>query len=411
MIFPQQRREFLQQLGLGAAGMLAAGYTATARGFAANETLNIGCIGTGGRCRQLMQALGKIDGVRITAVCDVWDDHLEKGRKLADPQATALKDHRELLERKDVDAVVIGAPDHQHVPLTIDACAAGKDVYCEKPLTHNLEEGRSVIDAQNRHQRIVQVGMQQRSTPQFLKAHDIVKSGALGEIFKVHLTWNRNTDRTPKRHYGIDPKTVDWKRFLGSAREQPFDEYRFRNWRWFWDFGGGIFTDLMVHFVDVAHWFLDLEHPEIATSIGTHFHKKGEWETPDTVQTLLRYPESGKQIYFEGTFANARNAAMLEFMGSNATLYLDRGRYEVIPERKKKVALKPDEMQMILAPGPKGQDFYDVPSEVLHLGNWIECIRSRKRPNAPAEAGVSAASAAHLSNRALREQQVARWAE
>ncbi|MGE3315003.1 MAG: Gfo/Idh/MocA family protein, partial [Planctomycetaceae bacterium] len=322
-----------------------------------------------------------------------------------------VKNHHQLLERKDVDAVVIGAPDHLHVPLTIDACAAGKDVYCEKPLTHSLEEGQAVIDAQNTHRKIVQVGTQQRSMPQFLKAVEILKSGTLGEIFKVHLTWNRNTDRAPRKPLGIDPKSVDWKQFLGNAPQQEFDEYRFRNWRWFWDFGGGIFTDLMVHWVDVAHWFLELEHPETAVSIGTFFHKKGDWETPDTVQTLLKYPRSEQQIYFEGTFANARNGAMIEFMGANATLYLDRGRYEIVPERKKKVAVKPDELQMILAPGPKGQDFYeDVPGEVLHLTNWIECIRSRKKPNCPAEAGVSAASAAHLANKALRSAALAQWA-
>lgn len=406
----QSRREFLEQLGIGAAGLAAAGYAGTAYGFPANETLNIGCIGTGGRCRQLMQALAKIEGVRITAVCDVWDTHLAEGKKLADPQAAELKDHRKLLERKDVDAVVIGAPDHLHVPLTIDACAAGKDVYCEKPLTHSLEEGQSVIDAQNTHRRIVQVGTQQRSMPQFLKAYEILKSGVLGEIYKVHLTWNRNTERAPRRSYGVDPKTVDWKQFLGNAPNQPFDEYRFRNWRWFWDFGGGIFTDLMVHWVDVAHWFLGLEHPETAVSLGTFFQKKGDWETPDTVQTVLRYPGSGQQVYFEGTFANARNGAMIEFMGANATLYLDRGRYEIIPERRKKVAVKENEMQMILAPGPKGQDFYDdVPGEVLHLSNWIDCIRSRKKPNCPAEAGVSAASAAHLANKALRSAATANW--
>src|SRR3990172_760773 len=291
------RREFLEKLGIGTAGLLAAGYTATARGFAANETLNIGCIGTGGRCRQLMEALPKISGVRITAVCDIWDENLAEGKKLADPRAVAVKDHHRLLARSDVDAVVIGTPDHWHVPITIDACAAGKDVYCEKPLTHNLAEGQAVIDAQHRHKKIVQVGTQQRSMPQFLKADEIVKSGVLGDVCKVHLTWNRNTDRTPQRSYGIDPKTVDWKRFLGNAPDQPFDEFRFRNWRWFWYFGGGIFTDLMVHFVDVAHWFLGLDHPETATSIGSFFTNEGMWETPDTVQTLLKDPGRGTQGY------------------------------------------------------------------------------------------------------------------
>jgi predicted dehydrogenase len=399
------RREFLEQFGL-ASGLVLAGYTATARGFWANETLNIGCIGTGGRCRQLMAALAEVPGTRITAVCDVWDNHLEAGRKLADPQAAATKDHRELLARKDVDAVIIAAPDHQHVPLAIDACAAGKDVYVEKPLTHDPSEATAVVDAQNRYARIVQVGTQQRSMPQFQKAYEIVRSGQLGEIHKVHLTWNRNTPRWARDKYNIDPKTVDWKRFLGAARQQPFDEYRFRNWRWFWDFGGGILTDLMVHQIDIAHWFLGLDHPTTAATIGDSFKAQGIWETPDTVQTLLHYPDQQAQVYFEGTFVNARNAAMLEFMGSEATLYLDRGRYEIHPERNKKIAAS----EMILGSGQRGADFYDLPKgEVLHLANWVECVRTRKKPNCPAEAGVSAAAAAHLGNQALRSGQVAHW--
>ncbi len=398
------RREFLEQAGIGT--LLLAGYTATARGFAANETINVGCIGTGGRCQQLMRALTEVPGVRIAAVCDVWDNHLEAGKKLADAKAVALKNHHELLARKDIDAVIIGAPDHQHVPITIDACRAGKDVYVEKPLTHDLAEGEAVIKAQNDARRIVQVGTQQRSMPQFQKAYEIVKSGQLGDIHKVHLTWNRNTPRWTRNKYNVDPKSVDWKQFLGGAPDQPFDEYRFRNWRWFWDFGGGIFTDLMVHQIDIAHWFLGVDHPAAAVAIGDMFNAKGLWETPDTVQTLLRYPDREAQVYFEGTFANARNGAMLEFMGSEATLYLDRGRYEIHPERNKKIQAS----EMVLGSGPRGADFYDLPKgEVLHLSNWIECVRSRNRPNCPAEVGVGSASAAHLANIALRSGQTAEW--
>jgi len=400
------RREFLESLGIGTAGLLVGGYAATAQGFQANETLNVGCIGTGGRCRHLMRALNQLPGVRITAVCDVWDDHLEQGRQLAAPQAFTTKDHHALLARNDVDAVIIGAPDHWHVPLTIDACAAGKDVYVEKPLTHDLQEGAAVIAAQNQHRKIVQVGTQQRSMPQFLQAAEIIRSGQLGKIHKVHLTWNRNQPRGQNVRYNINPATVDWTRFLGSAPRQDFNEYRFRQWRWFWDFGGGIFTDLMVHFIDVVHWYLQVDHPQTAMSIGDHFMARDVWQTPDTVQTLLRYPEQELQVYFEGTFINARNAAMLEFMGTEGTLYLDRGRFEVIPERNRRLEAR----QLILGEGPRGADFYTQPDgESLHLANWLECVRSRQRPNAPAEAGVSAASAAHLANRALREAQVATW--
>ncbi|MCU0877094.1 MAG: Gfo/Idh/MocA family oxidoreductase [Pirellulaceae bacterium] len=400
------RREFVQSLGALAAGAVTAGYTATARGFAANEEITVGCIGTGGRCRRLMESLRTIPGVRIAAVCDIWDHHRAEGAKLAEAKAFAAKDYRVVLDRADIDAVLIGTPDHWHVPITVDACAAGKDVYVEKPLTHDLSEGERVIKAQNEHRRIVQVGTQQRSMPHLQKANEIVKSGQLGTIHKVHLTWNRNANRAARPNLNIDPKTVDWKQFLGNAKEQPFDEYRFRQWRWFWDFGGGIFTDLMVHWIDVVHWYLDLDHPAVATSIGDYFHAKDLWETPDTVQTLLRYPDQELQAYFEGTFSNARNAAMCEFMGTEATLYIDRGRYEVIPERRSKLAAS----ELILGTGPRGADFYDQPDgEMLHLANWIECVRSRKRPNSPAESGVSAASAAHLANLALRSGQVAKW--
>jgi predicted dehydrogenase len=400
------RRESLKTIGSATAAAMTAGYTATGLGFAANETITVGCIGTGGRCRKLMQSLAGVPGVKIAAVCDIWDFHLEEGRKLAQPGAFATKDYRAVLDLKDIDAVLIGTPDHWHVPITVDACAAEKDVYVEKPLTHDLSEGARVIEAQNRHNRIVQVGTQQRSMPHLQRAFDIVKSGQLGQIHKVHLTWNRNAPRSARPNLNIDPKTVDWKRFLGTAKPQPFDEYRFRQWRWFWDFGGGIFTDLMVHWIDVVHWYLGLDHPATAASIGDHFQAKDLWETPDTVQTVMQYPDQQVEAYFEGTFVNARNGAMCEFMGSEATLYIDRGRYEVHPERRSK--LKPSEL--VLGSGPRGADFYDQPDgELLHLSNWIECIRSRKRPNCPVEAGVGSASAAHLANKALRSGAVARW--
>ncbi len=407
----EHRRKFIART------VWAAGYAATSRGFAANETINVGCIGTGGRCRELMRALQKIGGVRIAAVADIWDVNLAEGRKLADPKAFVTKDYTELLRRSDIDAVVIGAPDHWHAPMAIDACAAGKDVYVEKPLTHEIAEGPLVIAAQNKHNRIVQVGLQQRSMPHLQKAAEIVKSGQLGKIHKVHMTWNRNQLRRGPMTLQIDPATVDWKRFLGKARDQPFDAYRLRNWRWFWDFGGGTLTDLMVHWLDVVHWYLDLEVPATATSMGDNFHAQGLWETPDTMQTLLHYSDKQVQAYFEGTFVNARLGAMTEFMGTEGTLYIDRGRYEIHPERKRGLRgefmenpLKSSEL--ILGDGPRGRDFYENPNgEVLHLSNWLECIRTRRRPNAPAEVGAASAAAAHLGNIAYRTAKVAKWAD
>ncbi|MBX7165215.1 MAG: Gfo/Idh/MocA family oxidoreductase [Pirellulales bacterium] len=399
------RRDFLARLGRSLAAVSAAGYTATARGYTANETIRVAVIGAGGRAQHLLRAMQSLSGVSLVAVCDVWDEHLAKGRELATKDAFATKDYRAVLDRPDVDAVLVATPDHWHVPITIAACEAGKDVYVEKPLTHDPGEGAAVIAAQQKSGRIVQVGMQQRSMPQFIEGRELIKSGALGTVRKVELSWNRNAARGDRLDPGIDPATVDWQRFLGSAPQQPFDAYRFRNWRWFWDFGGGVFTDLMVHFIDVAHWFLDLPEPDEAASIGDFFLWADRWQTPDTVQTLLRYPTNGVQAHFEGTFVNARDAARIEFMGTEATLYLDRGRYELVPERKSKV----EPREHVIGTGPKGQDFYLAPNgEALHLANWLECIRSREQPNAPVAAGVLAAASAHLANRALRSGQVAR---
>jgi len=400
------RRGFLR--AAGGFGAVAALGVESARGYAANDTLNVACIGTGGRCRSLMPSLAKVPGVRIAAVCDIYDKHRELAKPLADPKAVVSAHYRELLDRKDIDAVLIGSPDHWHVPMTVDACAAGKDVYVEKPLTHDPAEGRAVIDAQNRHKRVVQVGTQQRSMPHMLKAYDLVKQGRIGRVVKVKMSWNRNTaSRMTRDPQGVDPKGVDWKAFLGNAPDQPFDEYRFRNWRWFWDFGGGLLTDLMVHWVDVAHWFLGVDHPLRAVAIGDHVASRGVWQTPDTIQCLLEYPGE-VQMAFEGTFSNARNGARIEFLGTEATLYLDRGRYEIDPERGQGKS-----ESLVLGTDPhKGRDFYDKPDgELLHLTNWVECVRSRARPHCPAEAGVGSASAAHLGNRAFRSGKTAVWGE
>ncbi len=401
-----QRRTFLRQssatIALTAFPILSS--------YSANDTIRIGCIGTGGRCRHLLRDLIHIEGTRIVALCDIWDPPILLTKELiGDDAIFTTYDYQDILERKDIDAVLIATPNHWHVPITIAACQAGKDVYVEKPLTIKIEEGQAVIDAQNQSQRIVQVGMQQRSMTHLLEAYELCRSGVLGQVNKVHLTWNRNGPVRQKQNYGIDPQKVDWKKFLGPVPDQPFDEIRFIDWRWTWDFGGGILTDLMVHYLDVAHWFFDLDHPTTAVTLGDHVTTKGIWETPDTIQTLLHYPEKQMQIYFEGTFINARNAAMMEFMGSDATLYMDRGRYEIHPENTDKGKTY-GYKELILGEGGRGADFYSNPrGEYLHLINWIEAIRSRKKPNAPAEAGVSAAAAAHLGNLAYRNNQVAQW--
>jgi len=396
------RRDFLQTAG----ALTAAALTRPAQALA-NETIEVACIGVGGRCRKLMESLRTIPGVRIATLCDIWDHPIGLAKPLADARASVTRDWQAVLDDTSIDAVVIGTPDHWHAPLTLAACAAGKDVYVEKPLTHDVAEGPALLEAARQHRRIVQVGMQQRSMPHIIKARELIQAGHIGKVVRVHLSWNRNQDRFKRALPALDFASVDWKKFLGNAKDQPFDAYRMLNWRWFWDFGGGIFTDLMVHWIDVAHWVLDVDHPDHAVSIGQHINAEGLWETPDSVQTLLTYP-GNVQMHFEGTFSNARNGARIEFQGTEASIHVDRGGYVVIPERKSKVPAS----EWILGTGPRGADFYDKPDgEMVHLTNWVDCLRSRQAPTAPIEAGVSAASAAHLANLALRHGGSTRWSD
>jgi predicted dehydrogenase len=400
LVFNQlSRREYLGVLA-GTAAAMTLSPVESARGFWANDRLEVACIGTGGRCRHLMERLARIPGVRMGAVCDVWDARRAEAKKLADPAATEELDFRRILERDDVDAVVIASPDHWHAPMTIEACEAGKDVYVEKPLTHKVEEGEKVIQAVRNHRRVVQVGTQQRSMPHLIEARDLVRSGLLGTIHKVHMSWNRNAERWSAEKPDIRPEEVNWKMFLGNAPQQPFDSYRLANWRWFWDFGGGIFTDLMVHWYDTARWMLDLPDARSAVSIGHHLAARGIWETPDTVQTLLDFGDDGPQVHFEGTFVNHHGRAQLVLMGSEATLVCDRGAYELIPQRGRRVAPR----KRIDGSNPlRGLDFYeDVDCGFYHLTNWVEAVRSRQDPSCPVEEGVRSADGAHLANQALR---------
>lgn len=380
-----------------AAGTLVWTRLAAAKSTWPNDEIRVAGIGVGGRFRHLQRSFAKLSGLRFVAACDVRQDNLAAAQRLAEPGSQTTVEFRELLDRKDIDAVVIATPDHWHVPIAVAALDAGKHVYVEKPLTHRLEEGQHILAAEARAKKALQVGMQQRSMPHIQKAFEIVRSGRLGKVHKARLTWNRNAPRGMSRKVDYDPKTVDWKRFLGSARPQPFDAFKMKEWRWHWDFGGGIFTDLMVHFLDVVNWCLDLNLPASARSIGDNFQTKGVWETPDTVQTLLQYPDRQVQVHFEGTFVNARQAAMAELMGTDATLYIDRGRYEVHPERG-----IGNYQELVLGKGKRGADFYESPDgELLHLENWVNAIKTGQPTRCPAATGVRAAAAAHIANAAL----------
>ena len=394
------RRHWISTNTLAATALSLAG----SRALAADATVTVGLLGTCGRCRHLLKALQKVPGVKVVALADVQDSARNETRKLlTSAPVVDGRDFRAVLDRKDIDAVMIASADHWHVPMTIAALGAGKHVYVEKPLTHTLAEGQPVIDADAKANRVVQVGMQQRSMPHIREARELLASGKIGSVNKITLSWNRNSNRFNRDKVPVDPNSVDWKAFLGTAPDQPLDGYRMRNWRWFWDFGGGIFTDLMVHWIDVAHWLTGKDNPQRAVAIGDYINAKDVWETPDSVQCLLAYP-GGLQAHFEGTFSNARQGARIEFMTNEGTLYIDRGRFEFFPDHNKKLPA----ISRILGQGRAGADFYDQPDgELLHLAEWIGAIREGKKTSCPVTAGVMSAAAAHLANKALRGSGVA----
>jgi predicted dehydrogenase len=247
------------------------------------------------------------------------------------------------------------------------------------------------------------VGTQQRSIVHLQKACELIREGHIGRVCKVHMRWNRNYTRMTTEDPVVDESTVDWKTWLGPAKGRPFNAFVFRNWRWFWDFGGGTFIDLMSHWMDMTCWFLGLNLPQTVAALGDRFLYKDKWETPDQSIAIMQFPSQEVDVCFESSFRNHRFDASVEFMGSDATMYVDRGRYEIYPERGSKV--KASEMQV--GTGTRGSsDYREINGQVNHLTNWIECVRSRKDPAASVESAVLAAQICHMANQALREKRV-----
>jgi predicted dehydrogenase len=330
----------------------------------------------------------------LVAVCDVYEPRSAQAKQKLAPQATQHKDYREILSQKDIDAVVIAPPDHWHTTMAMEALAAHKDVYLEKPVTHTLEEGPRLQAAVSASKQVVQTGTQNRSMPHFFQAKDIIASGALGKISFVETYFYQNYARLNPSRFTADTSKLDWKGFLGTAPDQPFDPIRFQWWRWFWDFGGGTLTDLFTHVVDVAHWFLNKDLPEKALAVGTKTLLPS-WQTPDTVNACFEYP-GGTMIVFNAMMGGSLQGGGTLFRGTKAMLRISRSGFEMWDEPDQLVAQGP-----ITAP-PKIQAQAEGDVVLLHVKNFLDCMRSRKTPNAPVEAGIACARAGHLGNKALR---------
>jgi predicted dehydrogenase len=378
------RRDFLR----GASAATALTYS---RVLGANDRINLGVIGCGDRGRFDMSQFQLDPKVEVTAVCDIYGQHIDEARQKAS-RAQNFTDHRKLLDQKDVDVVLIGTPDHWHAQTAIDALNAGKDVYVEKPLTLTLEEGPRVVKAARVNERICQVGMQQRSGVHYLRAkREYFDTGRLGKITLARTWWHGNTYHLRRAPASLQqkPSNLDWAHFLGPLKWRDYDPQQYFNWRAYLDFGGGQVTDLFTHWIDVVHMFMGQEIPISASAAGGVYEYKDGRTAPDTINVLLEYPGQFTAT-FEATLAPGITGEGIEMCGTEGRLWIDRSRYEYYPLGKgeKPVVVKAAPQDMTLD----------------HVNNFLECVRSRKRPNADVLIGHRSAQASHLGNIAYMQK-------
>ncbi|HKQ89354.1 MAG TPA: Gfo/Idh/MocA family oxidoreductase [Blastocatellia bacterium] len=389
------RRKFLKGTAAVALSGLASGKV-----LGANDRIRLGAIGVGGRSRKTLIPIHQNQpDTEFAAICDVYDPHLlrtasENGLK----NVKQVRDYRAILDDKSIDAVIIGAPDHWHARMVMDAVAAGKDVYVEKPVTHSLEEGNDLIREVESSKRVVQTGTQQRSWPHFIEGKRIIDSGKLGKITFVRMWWFQNYVA-----WGHSTKLaldkLDQKMWLGKAPEQPLTPIKFFWWRWFWDFGGGALTDLMTHWIDVAHWYMDVTAPASAMTNGNRYAL--DWECPDTITCALDYPKNFSVTY-HGAMSSSVDDGGMEIRGTKGTMKLDRSHLAVYPEGVEVISklgqMKPETLLL-------SNDDGTVP----HIRNFLDCVKSRRTPTANIRVAVEAARAAHLGNLALKQDRRIRW--
>lgn len=363
----------------------------------ANDTINVALIG----CRNMgwadLCAMLQNPGVQLTALCDVDQTVLDKRTAEAEKnwgrRPDRYRDYRRLLERQDIDAVIIGTPDHWHCLIMTDACAAGKDVYVEKPAANSIGECDAMVAAQQRYRRVVQVGQQKHSAEHWKQLHEFIASGKLGHIGRVRIWANFTyvvlTNPTPDAE---PPATLDYDMWLGPAPLRPYSQTRNQSWRCFWDYGGGLMTDMGPHLLDMALWHMNVtEMPRRVSAVGGNFvNPANKAETFDTLDVLYELPdfniEWSNTAIASGPYGSING---LEFKGENGTLVTNYNWWEVIPQPGR---MEP--MKVLATPG----------EHVVHTGNFLDCVRSRRIDQlaCPITHGVLCAKYAHLGNIAAR---------
>ena len=375
----------------------AATALSAARVSGANDRVRIGIVGTGGRGSYLMREANKCGDVQWVAVCDAWDLRRDKALELTGPGVEKYADYRRLLDRKDIDGVIVATWDNNHARISLDACRAGKDVYVEKPMTSQPLQGPPLVKAVREHRRVLQTGVQQRSMEHFAEAkRRFIDSGQIGRVHMVRTIWNNNNGYRLAPPPGMErkPEGLDWEACLGSLPKIPWDPKRYFNRFSYMDLNCGQTGGLFVHMVDVVQWFLGIARPATVTSLGGIYEFNDGRDTPDNVNLIAEYPEK-LTVTFEASVTDRVGAesADIVFLGSGGRLHIFRGGYRFLPAGSK---------GMTGAVTAKG-----VPDQ--HMRNWIDCIRSRKDPNATVEQGHYGAMACHMANLAWKEKRLIAW--
>ena len=420
------RRDFIRRAGLTtvSVSMAAAGLVASRRVLGANDRVRVGVIGTGRQGRDDMEDIARQPDAEIVALCDVYQlnlDEAQRSLQMVEIKSTMTnsnakpdiyKDFRQILDRKDIDVVIVGTPDHWHALPTVEACKAGKDVYVEKPISTTVEEGKKIVEAARKYNRVIQVGTQQRSGIHFQKAVELVQGGLLGKISFVR-TWNYSNDYPTGIGNPPDsepPASLDWDAWLGPAPKRPFNSNRFgvgdrwSTFRYFWDYAGGFMTDWGVHLMDIVQWALKVDGPSAVTASGGKFYIQDNAECPDTLQVTYEYP--GFVCTYENRWDNGNSmyghGYGIEYHGTDGTMFLDRGGFQVYPEKRhhgsEEVARTPD-MKM----DEVNNSHFD------HVRNFLDCVRSRQRPISDIEIGHRSTSVCLLGNVAYRSKEHLVW--
>ncbi len=417
---PFTRRQF----GQAAAAAWIGTAVSARRVLGASDRVRLGFIGLGNRGDQVLDAFLVHPDAQVVAVCDLYQPYVDFAAHKAGGSPRQFKDYRQLLELSDVDAVVVATPDHWHALQMIEACAAGKDVYVEKPLSRVVSEGRAMVNAARRFNRVVQVGLQRRSSAFVAEAADLVRGGAIGKVtvvrsFHIQNEWPKGIDAPPDEP---PPADFDWEAWLGPAPKRPYNKNRsFYRFRWFYDYSGGQLTNFGVHYIDVVHRALGHDAPLAVTAMGGKLAIEDNREIPDTLEVLWMYP-GATLVTFSQYNANAAPAALkgaeIEFRGTKGTLYLRGNGYDIVPdevtpnafparspvdrriERGWRTGAKP-----LIEPRSGTGDT----ETVAHARNFLDCVKSRATCNCDIETGHRSTSATLLGNVALATKAHLEW--